>query len=236
MSSGVGGPPRPPAHRPGVLAIGVAVAFGKEALLAPLSPAPFSPSTVPLSWDVAFQERIGPWDILVDPDGSIVATEYFSCRLARFSGRYMGDTTQCRTLSFPDGEPQDCEPSYDLANGTMSRDPRCVNSCIEEQLVPGSWVSDMTHPPLTQVPVGTLLVVVPDRHHNLWFDQGYQDRKGRFHLWPALLALYPTTFSEGGTSALGSGIGGSVAVVRRNGEIWAADYEGRRLNRLRRMS
>src|SRR5262249_50630337 len=36
MSSRVGAPPRPPpAHRPGVLAIGIAVAFGKEAFLAP---------------------------------------------------------------------------------------------------------------------------------------------------------------------------------------------------------
>src|SRR5262245_1365763 len=79
---------------------------------------------------------------------------------------------------------------------------------------------------------GRLLTVEPDQRGNLSFDQGYLDRRGRFHLWPPLLALYPTAFTAGMAPELYSGIGGSVAVDPRNGDIWGADYMGRRLNRL----
>src|SRR5215469_3631038 len=48
MSSGVGAPTRPPpAHRPGVLAIGIA---GKEAFLAPDDRTPPFPDTDPETW------------------------------------------------------------------------------------------------------------------------------------------------------------------------------------------
>jgi len=48
-----------------------------------------------------------------------------------------------------------------------------------------------------------------------------------------LLALDPTPTDPTGSSQLHCGIGGSVAVDPRTGNIWGADYFGRRLNRLR---
>ena len=196
--------------------------------LFPLAPAPFAPPAFPL--DMLMFARVAPWDIQVARDGSIVAAEYAGMRVARFALQYMTDTTQCDHLSAPGLAPEACESSYDAQTATIfMADPRCTNPCIQELMVPGSRVVDSTHPPFTRVPSGSLLTVTPDRRGYLWFDQGYLDPTGRFHLWPPLLALEPTPTSAGDPS---DGIGGSVAVDPRTGDIWGADYFGRRLNRL----
>src|SRR5262249_29793047 len=142
-----------------------------------------------------------------------VATEYSSCRIARFSRGYMSDTAQCQQLSAPGLAPEDCEPSYDPQSHMIrTPDARCANPCIDEALVPGSWALDSTHPPVTHVAEGRLLEVKPDRRGDLWFDQGYVDRWGHFHLWPPLLALYPSTFTDQEEPDLYSGIGASIAI------------------------
>jgi streptogramin lyase len=198
----------------------------------PLTFPPFTPWEFPLNLlPVAV---IAPWDIKVAPDGSIVATEFAANRIARFPARFMTDTAQCQRLSAPGLDPKACQASYDPLTGMISTaDPRCTNPCIQERLVPGSWVSDSRYPPLTHLAAGRLLGVAPDRQGYLWIDQGYLDRRGRFYLWPPLLAMDPTPTSPSAASQLFSGIGGSVAVDPRTGDIWGADYFGRRLNRLR---
>src|SRR5262249_19244733 len=171
----------------------------------------------------------------VAPDGSIVATEYAGNRIARFPVWYMQDSAQCQRLSAPGLGPEACEASYDPGTAMISAgDPGCINPCIEERLVPGSWASDSTQPPLTHLAAGRLLEVAPDSHGYLWFDRGYLNRRARFYLWPPLLAMDPTPTSRNDPSQLLSGIGASVAVDPRTGDIWGADYFGRRLNRLRR--
>jgi len=200
--------------------------------LFPFAPTPFAPPGLPLDM-IAFL-AIAPWDIGVLRDGSVVATEYAGNRIAHFSARYMGDTAQCQHLSAPGLAPEDCEASYDPQSEMIRMaDSRCANPCIDEPLVPGSWVLDSTHPPLTHLAAGRLLGVAPDRRGYLWFDQGYLDLRGRFYLWPPLLALDPTPTDPTDSSQIHCGIGGSVAVDPRTGDIWGADYFGRRLNRLR---
>jgi streptogramin lyase len=201
--------------------------------LFPLAAAPFLPRALPL--DLVDFGLTAPWDIEVERDGAIVATEYASCRIARFPVSKMIDTTACHNLYAPDGTTPGCGGSYDPATGDVISDPTCTNPCIEELLVPGTWAPDSTHPPLTHVAEGRLLEVKPDLRGNVWVDQGYVDRMGHFHLWPPLLALYPDAFTAGQEPSLYSGIGGSVAVDPRNGDIWGADYMGRRLNRLSRL-
>jgi hypothetical protein len=201
--------------------------------LYPLAPPPFSPGGK-VSLTLLSYLLIAPWDIQVAADGSIVATEYAANRIARFSFRSMRDTTQCQQLSAPGLDPKTCEPAYDPTTGLLSLwDPRCVNPCIEETMVPGSWVIDGSHPPMTHLSEGRLLNVAFDRQQNIWFDQGYLDRRGKFHLWPPVLAMTPTAYETGVASLAFDGIGGCVAVDPRNGDIWATDYFGRRLNRLR---
>ena len=201
--------------------------------LYPLAPAPFSPGgKVPLT--LLRYLLIAPWDIQVAADGSIVATEYAGNRIARFSFRSMRDTTQCQQLTAPGLDPTACEAAYDPTTGLLSLgDPRCVNPCIDETMVPGSWVIDGSNPPMTHLSEGRLLNVAFDRQQNIWFDQGYLDRHRQFHLWPPVLAMTPTAYETGVASLAFDGIGGCVAVDPRNGDIWATDYFGRRLNRLR---
>ena len=167
-------------------------------------------------------------------DGSIVATEYAANRIARFSFRSMQDTTQCQQLSAPGVDPAACKAvTYDPQTELISlQDPRCVNPCIQEIVVPGSWVRDDSNPPMTHRSEGRLLTLAFDRQRNMWFDQGYLDRHDKFHLWPPLLAMTPTPYESGMASLAFDGIGGSVAVDPRSGDIWGADYSGRRLNRL----
>ena len=89
--------------------------------------------------------------------------------------------------------------------------------------------ADGSHPPMTHLSEGRLLTVAFDRQRNIWFDQGYLDRRDKFHLWPPVLAL---TNDSGVATIAYHGIGGVVAVDPRSGDIWATDYIGRRLNRL----
>jgi hypothetical protein len=110
--------------------------------------------------------------------------------------------------------------------------PRCSNPCIQELTVPGTWIADGSHPPLTHLSEGRLLTIAFDRQRNIWFDQGYLDRKNKFHLWPPLLDMMPTPYESADASLPFSGIGGGVAVDPWSGDIWGADYFGRRLNRL----
>jgi streptogramin lyase len=198
----------------------------------PLAPAPYSPrGRIPLG--LFGYVLVAPWDIQVAPDGSIVATEYAANRIARFSFRSMRDTTQCHQLSAPGVDPSACQASYDPSTASISlQDPRCVNPCIQEMLVPGMWVSNGSNPPITHLSEGRLLTIAFDRQRNIWFDQGYLDRHDKFHLWPPLLAMTATPTESGLASTAFSGIGGGVAVDPRSGEIWGADYVGRRLNRL----
>ena len=149
----------------------------------------------------------------------------------------MSDTAECQHLSAPGLAPEDCEASYDPQSRMIrTADSRCANPCIDESQVPGSWVLDSTRPPVTHVAEGRLLEVKPDRRGDLWFDQGYVDRRGRFHLWPPLLALYPSAFTDQEEPDLYSGIGASIAVDPSSGNIWGADYMGRRLHRLSPLS
>jgi streptogramin lyase len=198
----------------------------------PLPPAPFSPGgEVPLS--LLGYVLIAPWDIQVAADGSIVATEYAANRIARFSFRSMQDTTLCQQLAAPGAGPAACKASYNARTGMVAlSNPRCSNPCIQEFTVPGTWIADGSHPPMTHLSEGRLLTIAFDRARNIWFDQGYLDRKGKFHLWPPLLEMTPTRYESDDASLPFSGIGGGVAVDLSSGDIWGADYFGRRLNRL----
>lgn len=97
--------------------------------------------------------------------------------------------------------------------------------------MPGTWIADGSHPPLTHLDAGGLLTIAFDRQGNIWADQGYLDRRGKFHLLPPLLAMTPTPFESGVAGLAFHGIG-ATAVDPGSGDIWGADYVGRRLNRL----
>src|SRR5262249_34563898 len=99
-------------------------------------------------------------------------------------------------------------------------------------MVPGTWVADGSHPPMTHLSEGRLLTIALDQQRNIWFDQGYLDRHDKFHLWPPLLDMTPTPYEANQVSLPFSGIGGGGAGDPRSGDIWGADYFGRRLNRL----
>src|SRR5262249_38171594 len=146
---------------------------------------------------------------------------YAANRIARFSFRSMKDTTLCRQLSAPGVGPTACKITYDAQTGMIAlSNPRCSNPCIQEFTVPGTWVADESHPPLTHLSAGRLLTIAFDRQQNIWFDQGYLDRKGKFHLWPPLLDMTQTPYESDQASLPFSGIGGGVAVDPRSGDIW----------------
>jgi len=199
--------------------------------LFPLSPAPFSPGgEIPVS--LLYYILTAPWDVQVAADGSVVATEFSASRIARFSFGSMGDTTLCQQLSAPGVDATACKTTYDAQTGMISlADPRCSNPCIQELTVPGTWIADGSHPPLTHLDAGGLLTIAFDRQGNIWADQGYLDRRGKFHLLPPLLAMTPTPFESGVAGLAFHGIG-ATAVDPGSGDIWGADYVGRRLNRL----
>ncbi len=97
--------------------------------------------------------------------------------------------------------------------------------------MPGTWVSDASHPPMTHLSEGRLLTMAFDRQGTIWFDQGYLDRHDNFYLWPPLLAMTPTPYESAGLAGVRRHRG-TVAVDPRSGDVWGADYLGRRLNRL----
>ena len=67
---------------------------------------------------------------------------------------------------------------------------------------------------------------------------GYMDRRGAFYLMPPLLELYRTPSTPVGDFPTGTflhdGIG-DPSIDDKTGDIWAADYMGHRLNRLRKL-
>ena len=172
-----------------------------------------------------------PWDIDVAPNGDIVATEFFSNRIARFRGSRVGDPG-CERLAPPPRSRVSCTAS---ATATFPQtlqlaDPSCVNPCITESLVPDAWTPDATAPPFTHRPVTSLLDLASDRSKNIWFGGGvFVKGERNFALLPPLLALYPSSFSPGD---LHEGVGGGMVINQATGEIWAADPAGLRLNRL----
>jgi len=201
--------------------------------LFPLALPPFTPS-VPIPFGLVFGLRIAPWDIQVGRDGSIVATEFSANRIAVFAKRSMG-STDCLSLSPPEGE--SCDAVHE-PDGSITLNPRCTNPCIVERLVPGTFEPDASNPPLTYRAVGTLGGFAIDRRRNVWMRYGYMDRRGAFYLMPPLLELYRTPSTPVGDFPTGTflhdGIG-DPSIDDKTGDIWAADYRGHRLNRLRRL-
>ena len=109
----------------------------------------------------------------------------------------MQDTSIAEQLSAPGVDPTACISRYDPQTGLVSlANPRCSNPCIQERMVPGTWIADSSDPPMTHLSEGRLLTVAIDRHRSIWFDQGYLDRHDKFHLWPPLLAMTPTPYAS----------------------------------------
>jgi streptogramin lyase len=207
----------------------------------PLAPPPFSPTQVTFGsiGDLfTFLPRLinWPWDVDVASNGDIVATEFYSNRIARIRPSRFADP-RCQQLAPPRGSTVSC------ASGTLGTtypqtlmlpDPSCVNPCIVESLMPDSWVPDASTPPFTHSPVTALLVTSPDRKRNLWFGQGvFVKGKKNFALLPPLLLLYPA--SVGAPATIHSGLGGATVVNPTSGDVWATDFSGGRLNRLVRV-
>jgi hypothetical protein len=158
-----------------------------------------------------------PWAITIAPNNDVVVGDFLGGKIGEFKMTRLQDPS-CQTLVSPD--PQvDCS----VIDAQHHRDPSCANPCIQDLPTPNSVFS-----------------VVYDRHHNLWFDQGYV-KSGKLLpknivLFPPVLALFPSAIpcANGTKPGLLSGLGGGIVVDRVADEIWSADYCGRRVLRLRR--
>jgi streptogramin lyase len=204
----------------------------------PLAPPPFSPTELTVDSFGAFAAvlyRLADWlwDVDVAPNGDILATEYYSNRIARFQFSQMSNPA-CGGLIAPPGSSVSCvaSPLGNTYPQTIQLpDPSCINPCITESLLPDSWVVDASTPPFTHAPATSLLVISQDRRRNVWFGQGvFVKGEKNFALFPPLLALYPSTY--GPPASLHAGLGAGMVVNSATGEIWATDYSGLRLNRL----
>src|SRR5262249_15549745 len=69
----------------------------------PLSPPPFSPDA-PIPFALFPYITVATWDVEVDRDGSILASEYASDRIARFRPQFMNNTGTCQSISAPPGD------------------------------------------------------------------------------------------------------------------------------------
>jgi hypothetical protein len=203
----------------------------------PLTQPPYSPPRAPLT-DI-LEVVSWPWDVKMAPNGDVVATEYGVDRIARVRATMVGDPA-CERLRSPTGQTAPGAATLDETTSPptfIMEGAQYTNPCVAEDLVPGSWERGSTVPGFTHRPIQALLTVAFDARRNVWFDQGYHRARGhRIVLLPPLLALYPTRFTADREPDMHSGIGGGVAIDLATGDIWGADYVGRRLGRLRKTS
>jgi streptogramin lyase len=207
----------------------------------PLAPPPFSPTQITFNSLVELVTDLPriidwPWDVKVAPNGDIVATEFYSNKIARIRPSRFTDP-RCQQLAPPRGSSVNCAIATigtTFPETITLPDPSCVNPCIVESLEPDSWVPDASTLPFTHSPVTALAVTSSDRKKNVWFGQGvFVKGKKNFALLPPLLVLYPSSF--GGPATIHTGLGAGTVVNPTTGDVWATDFTGLRLNLLVRV-
>jgi len=196
-----------------------------------------------------------PYDIEIAPNGDVTAVGFYSGKLAHIQPEFFANRSCTQLVSpLPD-------VACTVDPKTLMTDPTCYNPCIQETVLPGAWASEniekvtnawVAFPSRDSLGVPCLReATVPgglsfeniqwvarnrsaflgyDGLGDLWVGHGCYLQEREFIYMPPIRDLYPSEYCTSTTAH--AAIGDSFA-FESDGCVWAVDFCGRRMTRLR---